>query len=1138
MSIPRFGVNHPVPVNLLMAVLLIAGIFSGITMTREFFPETNPESCTISFVYPGATPEEIEESLVRKIEDAVADLDEVDQIRSSINEGGGVVAVEFREGLRDARRATDEVEREVDALTDIPADVERITVTEFEPVLPTIMVSVFGDADEESLKRTIRSVRDDLETLPGMGQMVLSGVRDYEVRVDVDPDRLVEYGLTLPEVGAAIGNWLRDVPGGSVRTESGNINVRARGVEESAAAIRDIAVRGVSGGGVVRVRDLATVRDDYVDTQIRTRFANVDGSGPTSQLTVYKVGDQDAVRIAGMVRAYVAGRRVAAGLDPMPGDETVFDEEPDLRRDPAYAEGVLDRAVRWMDKSSRERAEKKGKPAPPRMRTARQQAWELGLEAGRRDPMPDGVAIATASDLARFIEGRLDLLLRNAFAGAILVFATLLIFLNWRTAFWVGVGLTTALAGTLLFMTTVGVTLNLLTMFGLIVVLGLLVDDAIVVAENIQARHEGREPALSAAIRGTEQVFWPVVATVLTSIVAFSPLTFIKGQIGDLLGALPWVVACALLMSLLESTLILPSHMGHSLVKRDRAKPSRVGKWLRTIEDARDRILMQRIVPAFGRVLQLAIRFRYISVSIAAACLIMSFGMVAGGRINFVFLPTSDSETIVIEMRMPIGTALDRTEEFLRIIESAATSQPETKSISTLIGVVASVDDTSGVTSAGEGSHLGQLFVELLPVESRTRQSQQVISSIREAAGRLDGIESLSFSEIQGGPAGKDITVQVSGDSQEEIDEVVESIKFELAQLAGVYDIADDNAAGQREVRVNLLPGAATLGLSTATVAGQVRASLFGFDAHVFSERREDIDVRVRLDERSRRSLHTIETMWIGTPSGHHVPLEEVATLVEGESYNAIRRVDRKRAVSVTADVDDGLSPETIVPALEPAFERLRLENPGVGIETAGRQRQMRKAFGSLPVGFAAACIMIYVILAWLFASYTQPIAVMLAIPFATIGVIWGHFVMGYAMTFLSLIGFVALSGIVVNDSLILVKFANRERERGVVLGEALVSAGRARFRAIMLTTITTVLGLTPLMFEQSFQAKFLIPMAVSIAFGLMSATVLILLILPCVLMIFDDARRLTRSLWQGRWERPGDRESQIPPPAVTVIED
>ncbi|MCP3905804.1 MAG: efflux RND transporter permease subunit [Planctomycetes bacterium] len=1099
MSLPRFGVTNPVPVNLLMGALIIAGIAAAAKMTREFFPETTPESASVTLPYPGATPDEIEETLARKVEDAIADLDEVDRLTTTLSEGGGGIFVEFRDGVTDVQAATDEVERAIDALTDLPDDAERIQVTEFEPRLPAISVSVFGDVEEELLKRAIMTVRDDLRSLDGMGEVVRSGVRDYEIRVDVSSDALLEHRLSLSQMSDTIRAWMTDVPGGTVRTRVGNINVRTLGVEERAGAIRDIVIKATPDGQVLRVGDVAQVRETFVDVQVHTRFLTRDAGGSSASLTVYKTGDQDTVAIAEMVRAYVRGRRYAAG-----NDSATFEYR------------LADRLFEVMNGTS----DGSGKGSADALRTQRRVAYDLGLRSA--EPLPAGCDIATSSDLARFIEGRLDLLIRNARYGAVLVFATLLLFLNWRTAWWVGVGLLTALCGTLLFMSVAGVTLNLLTMFGLIVVLGLLVDDAIVVAENIQARHDRNEPAATAAIGGTEQVFWPVVATILTSIVAFLPLTFVTGQIGDLLGALPWVVTCALIMSLIESVLILPSHMAHSLRHRDRAHAGREPSVFEKFEAWRDRMIFERLVPAYAWLLGWALRFRYVSLCFALLTLIASLGMVAGGRLQFTFIPASDSETVIADIRMPIGTSIDETTRIVSRVEAAAAQQPEMKSISTLLGVRAAVDDLAGVVSSGLGTHLGQLFIELTPVEQRDRESTVVTAAIRAAAGRLDGIESLEFTEVQGGPGGRDISVDVSGENDAEVDVVVREVKRLVASMEGVVDVSDDRAVGQREVQISLEPGAAALGFTVADVARQVRGALFGLEPHVFSAKREDIDVRVRLDEDARRSLDAIERMWVVGPGGRRVPLQEIATLREGSSYNTIRRVDRQRVVTVSADTAPELSPETIVGELKPSLMKLQEQYPTVGIELSGRQRQLRKAFESLPVGFLAALIMIYLILAWLFSSYVQPLAVMLAIPFGMIGVIWGHLTMGYDLTFLSLIGFVALSGIVVNDSLILVQFFNERIASGDELRAALVAAGRQRLRPIMLTTITTVLGLTPLMLEQSFQAKFLIPMAISISFGLMSATVLILLVLPCIMVIVDDLKAAGHYLWFGRRRGPG----------------
>ncbi|MCH7799181.1 MAG: efflux RND transporter permease subunit [Planctomycetes bacterium] len=1089
MSLPRFGVERPVPINLLMVGTILGGLVASFTLTKEFFPEMTPESVRITLPYPGATPEEVEEGLARKVEDALADLDEIDRITTTLSEGGGGIFAEFHSSVRDVGKAVDEVERAIDALTDLPQEAEEIRVAEFEPRLPVIMVSLFGDAPEEALKQAVRGVRDDLRTLPGMGEILFSGVRDYEIRVDVSAGALLEHRLSLPMISAAIRGWMADVPGGSVRTGVGDIRVRTTGVPERAEAIRRIVIKATADGSALTVADIAEVREYFVDEQLITRFGHIDPdnpdapmeSKPAMSLTVFKTGSQDAVEIAEMVRAYVQGCR---------GEQ--FD---------AYAVDRLYATVNALT-----RGEQRGGRV---LRTPRHRAWELGRSA---PPLP--AEISTHSDLARFIEGRLDLLLRNAKWGALLVFATLMIFLNWRVACWVGVGLVVSICGALVIMAIVGITLNLLTMFGLIVVVGLLVDDAIVVAENIQARYDRKEPALTAAILGTEQVFWPVVATVLTSIVAFVPLRFIEGQIGDLIGALPVVVGCALIFSLVESLIILPSHMGHSLLSRDRARTGGFTSILRRYEQWRDEVILDRVVPAYARLLTRLMKYRYATIAVCLAVFVGSVGMVAGERLEFTFLPTSDTETIIIDLRMPIGTSIDRTDEVVRAIEAAAAAQPEVQAAGTVIGYMADLDTG---TTAGLGGHLAQLYIELKPVELRERESSEVIDAIRGHIGVINDIERLTFSEIQGGPAGADITIIVSSEDDRLTEQAVARIRLMLAEYDGVRDIGDNSSLGQREVHVQLRSAAAGLDLTVADVATQVRGALFGLEPHVFSDRQEDIKVRVRLDEASRTSLYGIENMYVTTPRGHRVPLSEIADVTEGTAYSMINRINRRRATTVSADTAPWANPERITRELVPQLDELKREMPGISIELGGRQRTMAQAFGSLPLGFLAASVMIYIILAWLFGSYTQPLAIMLAIPFAITGMIWGHLLLGYQLTFLSLIGFVALSGIVVNDSLILVEFFNGMRRQGKRLREALVLAGRARLRPIFLTTITTILGLTPLMLEKSFQAKFLIPMAISISFGLMSATILILIALPCILVIFDDFKAVAYYLWHGR---------------------
>ena len=1060
MNLPRFSVKNIVPVNLIMVAILIAGCISALTLRRQFFPEVTPGGAIVRLYLPGASPEELEENMAIKVEDALAGMREIDEIRTNITEGMATIDVTFHDEVDDVSAAVEEVESVIDRLQDLPDEAEDIAVTEMESQLPVIMLLTYGDVDEEVLKRTVRNIRDDLRSLPRMGEVRTGGVRDYELAVEPDTSELIRHGISLPEVSNAVSRWLAEVPGGSLRSAGSTVGIRTLGVPEQAAAIRDIVIKALPDGEVLTVGDVATVSETFVDSPVRIRY----GGKPAANLTVSKIGGQDIVLMARMVRAYVKGR----------SGESHGHSGFDLMLNPTI-----------------------------------KQAWELGYE--QRGTLPPGVQLDTMTDLARFVEGRLALLSENAFYGAILVFLTLLVFLNWKCAFWVGIGLTTAMCGTLVLMQVLDVTLNLLTMFGLIIVIGLLVDDAIVVSENIQARNDLGDSPLDAAVNGASQVQWPVVATVLTSIVAFLPLMFLKGMVGDLMGALPLVVALALAMSLLECLGMLPGHLGHGLSGMSSNDSNGFRGW-------RDRMLYERLIPAYRQVLRKLLAYRYLTVTVAFAILVFSIGMVAGGRVGYTFLPSDDAESVAVNITLPPGTGMSHTRRVTEVVEEVSGAQDEIKSMLSLVGISTSMESGAGM---GYSTNISQIFLELEPAETRDLNAQAVLTNIRaDLEGKVPGVDRLTTMEMTGGPIMEDITIRINGDDLDRMMMLAEVIKADLRKFDGVDEIGDDLDDGLRELHIELKPSAAPLGFSVSDVASQVRGMVYGIDAHVFSDEREDIDVRVRSSGGGDDDLAAIEQMWLIGSGGNAVPLLEVADLSDGSGYTAIKRVNRTRSMNVTAETADGLSPELVVSSLP--IDQWRKDFPDLDIGLKGRQESQSEAFQSLPIGLITSILLIYLILAWLFSSYGLPLTVMSAIPFGLVGVIWGHLLLGYELTFLSIIGFVALSGIVVNDSLILVDFYRRELRKGLSVREALVSAGGKRLRPILLTTITTVLGLTPLMLEQSFQAKFLVPMAIAIAFGLIAATALILLMLPCLILILDDIREASYFLWFGR---PKDHE-------------
>jgi len=1097
----HFAVHNPVVANLAALVIVAAGLIFGLGIRREFFPEVRPNKVLVAAPYPGASPEEIERSLALKIEDAIDSLTDVKEIITTITEGLCRVNVEFKEGVGIAD-AVSQVKRKMDALQDLPAESDRIVVSEFEPNLPVISLNLVGEADERTMKEAIRAIRDDLRTLPNMGDLSVSGIRRDEVRVAVDPAALLEHGISITDVADQIARAMREIPGGTVRSSTQNIAIRAVAIEQRVEDIRRIAVKTAADGTRVLVEDVASVDLDFVDVDVRTRL----NGRPAVSVTAFKVGKQDAIEIADMIKAYVAGRNgepITLTLTERLG-RIVESRSPRARKAQQGA-ATDDDAVGLSSINSR------------------LAAYELGRTRG--SPPPGELVLTT--DLSRFISGRLELLGRNALWGGILVLLTLVVFLNYRVAMWVTAGLVVAVLGTLAFMWILGITLNLLTMFGLIIVIGLLVDDAIVVAENIVSKHESGEPALAAAVNGTRMVAWPVVVTVLTTIFAFGSLTLIDGQMGDLLGVLPQVVLVALAASLFESIFILPSHMAHSLRAAEQRKPGLIGRTLDRFDNWRSEILMHRVVPRYVWLLRKSLKFRYITVATVFAVWIVSIGMIAGGRLEFTFLGQQDAETLVADLRMPIGTPASETDRILREIERVILAQ-EAEVVSAFAQVGARTN-TDGAESSSS-SNIGQIWIELRPSELRQpvlngvidprgkpRSSDEVIQSIRdELEGKLAGVRSFRIQALQGGPEGPPLSYTITGENPQRIQQAAEEVARLMSEYAGVYDVSNDADAGQRELRIELLAGASELGFTVESLARQIRGWVFGLDAYTFARPDEDVDIRVVMNEPTRRSLGAIERLHVFTPDGRPVPLIEAAQISEGESFATIRRLDRRRAITVSGEVRDSENPEQISAELAIKLAELDRANPNIFIEARGRQKDVNDSLSTLPLGIIAACGLIYVCLAWLFGSYIQPLLVLCAVPLAMIGMVWGHIVMGYSLTLLSLIGFLALTGVVVNDSLIFVEFYNHKRKEGLDVPEAAAEAGRARFRAILLTTLTTVLGLSPLMMETDFQAKFLIPMAITISFGLISATFIILLALPCFLVIGRDIKAAAAWLWRG----------------------
>lgn len=1065
-SLPRISVENPVMAGMLTAVLLVWGGYAALTLVREMFPESRPDAVLVSVPYPGATPLEVERGLALRIEEAVRNIQGVDRIVTQASEGSCLVKIELSHDVDDVDQKLNEVQSALAAIPreELPEEAEEIRVFKFEPRLPVIAVTIYGDVDERRRKQLGEQLRDDLLRIPGITELELGGTRKSELTVEVEPERLVEYGLSLSEIATAIRSANLDLPAGQVKTADQNVAVRTLGETDDARRIAETIVRANTGGGEVRVRDLGRVLDGFEDSDVDGAF----NGKPAVSCTVFKTGDQDAIDIARKVKAYVAGKK----------------GEP-LERD------LLTRLRNLLG-----------------IETEAQRVYHQAASA----PFPPDLSIDVHSNLARFIEGRLELLTRNGLWGLALVFLSLLLFLNWRVAFWVMSGLVVSICGAIVMMSLIGATLNLISMFGLIVVLGMLVDDAIVVGENVFAHVERGEPPPEAAVRGAEEVAWPVTVTVTTTIGAFLPLLFIEGRIGDFMGVLPVVVTCALGVSLVEALLVLPAHLAHSLQP---LRPAEWKGWVARLADplrrAERHLLMDLLGGLYERLVRGAVRYRYVTLTAAASALVLAAGAVAGGRVPLVFLQKMDSETLLADLAMPVGTPAERTRAALAVVERAALGIPEVNNVWAVVG--AQLDADEGGAYMTERSHLAQLIIELKTIEQRERSSDEILTELRERTRLIPGVNALRYRSMQGGPAGREIEIELTGNRIEDLLAASEVLKRRLAEYAGVYDIADDYDDGRRELRLELLESARALGVTTQWLATEVRGAFYGLEARTLQRGREDVDVRVRFPESRRRGLHELELMRITTPAGSAVPLCELARLEEGRGPAAIRRVDQRRAITVGADLDQSQgNAEQIAQDLRPLVAELQAQYPGLRIEFAGNQRELARSFASLRRDFFIAMLLIYAMLAILFKSYVQPLIVMIAVPFGMTGVVCGHLVMGYPITIMSMIGTVALTGIVVNDSLILVDFANRAR-RQAAAAEAIIAAATRRLRPILLTSITTILGLAPMMLETSFQARFLIPMAISISFGLALATLLTLLVVPATYLALEDARALGRRL-------------------------
>ena len=712
-----------------------------------------------------------------------------------------------------------------------------------------------------------------------------------------------------------------------------------------------------------------------------------------------------------------------------------------------------------------------------------------------RSQLPETVTIGVYNDFSVFIRNRLNTLRLSGAIGLTIVLITLWIFVRPRIAFLTALGIPFAMLGGIVLMSVYGISLNMISLFSLILVLGLLVDDAVVVTENVY-RHveEGMDPR-QAAVQGTTEVAWPVVATVATTVAAFLPLLLIPGTMGVFLAPIPIVVTFALLASLLEALVVLPSHLSDVITPtyaqsvRRRELP-----WLTDLRNA------------YGALLRTAIQWRYVT-AVLMLCATILLGATAWYRIPFVLFREFESSQFLINFETSSGAKIEDTLEVAKRAEKVVLGLPpeELRSLATNVGIT-----FLDVNRAERGPNLGQLMVEL--TEDRRRSVDAVIADLREGMAEIPGITKVQFLKTQAGPGGPAIEARVVGDEISVLRNLAAEVTVFLRGIPGVKDVHDDFTEGKEELQITLLPEARALGLNLGQIARQVQQAFLGVEASTIQRRDEDVPIVVRFPQAARRSLETLAGMKISLPSGEKVFLRDVAHLETAIGTSKIRRDDQKRTITVLADVDTReANAFQVAQRLKREFADVGGKVPGYRVVVKGERQEAEASLAALPRISLIAFMLIYFILGSLFQSFIQPLIVMAAIPFALDGVVIGHLMMGEPLSFLSMMGLVALVGVVVNDSLILVDFINRSREAGVPRDEAIFASGTARLRPVLLTTITTVGGLTPLAFFSSGQAKFLSPMAISVVWGLSFATLLTLILVPCLYAMLDDLKVLVR---------------------------
>lgn len=1022
MAIAEFSVRNPVLVNLLVLIIIVVGIFTYLTIVREVFPIVPQDSVRIAVIYPNTSPDEMEKTVTRPIEEAVMDLKGIKTMTSVSIEGLSLITLEV-EPDEDAGELARKAEAEIDKIEDYPEDAEEPDVEEMEFNWPVVQVSLRGDIPEKDLLKAAENLCEHLREIEGVSNVLLTGMREREIWIEADRERLNAYGLSLASIVQAIARRNQDIPAGTIKAERQEFLVRTKEDFESLEDIEKVIVRSTAPGRVVRVEDFAAVSDTFEERRTQTRLYGE----PTAMLLVLKGADGNTLTI---------------------------------KRD-------VDRIVE-------ETSEK----------------------------LASSYRLDVVIDFSFAIRERIATMERSGLMGLTLVIVLLCLFLDWRVALMVSLGIPFAFMAAMIVMNFWGISLNMISMFGMIIVIGMLVDDAIVVGENIYRYIERGVPRREAAIRGCKEVTLPVFSAVSTTIAAFLPLLLMEGLMGKFLSEVPLVVTFSLAASLLEAFVVLPAHMAdwafspRQLLDRVRSKGRAVRRWYDTL------------LRFYTRLLLVWLRFRYILVSL----LLVLTGIavyVAIYHVPFVLVQVRDINYFKVDLEMPVGTKMERTGEVLSRIEKLAARLPANE-VDALVGYVGFFVDDWGVPHLG--SHFGQLWVDLTPSSQRQRYGDETMNDMRRILGPIPEARSVKLVKESGGPpVGKAVAIRIRGERFEILQELSRDVQEYLKTVPGVVEISSNFQPGKGEMRIRLdHDRLKALGLDAAAVGQAIRFAIEGGEAGKYHDLDDELDIIVKYRETDRDEVEDLSQIQFVNRQVQLVPFDNVASIEPAQGYAQIYRYDNQRCIIVYADVDNKVttSREVNRKALD-RFGRVSAKYPTYTFEYGGENEDVQESIQSFIRAFSVAMLVIYFIMASLFRSYVQPFIVLTIVPLSFLGVLLGILVNQEPIGIMVLIGIVALNGIVVNDAIVMVHFINRGRRRGLSRWHALVRAGRRRMRPILLTSITTIGGLCPLIFWAEGTTQFLTPMALAICWGLGFATILTLLVVPCVYGIVDDLKQL-----------------------------